>query len=103
MYIFILMYLLHLKDILTILMRQMTNINNSKQVHLNSHTAWMDHVTSRDYVNFNDTDVLYHVTSATSSKWKDRTYRCSTDPCSIYNCIALVTLIVGEGCTCLLR
>lgn len=87
MYIFIPMYLWHFKDILTILIRQMTNITNSKQVHLNTHTAWMDRVTSRDYVSFNDTDVLYHVSSTTSSKWKHRTYKC-TVPCSFYKRIS---------------
>ena len=78
----------HFKDILIILIRQTTNITNSKQVHLNTHTAFNNHVQSRHYVSFNDTDVLYHVSITTSAKWKHRTYRCSTVPCSVYKCIS---------------
>ena len=88
MYIFNPMYLLHFKDILIILIRQTTNTTNSKQVHLNTHTAQTDRVQSRHYVSFNDTDVLYHVSSTTSSKWKHRTYKCSTVPCRVYKCIS---------------
>lgn len=88
-YIFNQMYLLHFKDILIILIRQTTNTTDSKQVDLNTHTAWTDRVQSRYYVSFSDTDVLYHVSSTTSSKWKHRTvYKCSTIPCSVYKCIS---------------
>lgn len=81
-YMFNQMYLLHFKDILIILIRQTTNTTDSKQVHLNTHTAWIDRVQSRHYVSFNGTDVLYHVSSTTSLKWKHRTvYKCSTIPC----------------------
>ncbi len=81
MYICNPMYLLHFKDILT-------NTTDSKQVHLNTHTAQTDRVPSRQYVSFNDTDVLYHVSSTTSLKWKHRTYKCSTVPCSVQKCIS---------------
>lgn len=90
MYICNPMYLLHFKDILIILIliRQTTNTTDSKQVHLNTHTAWTDRVQSRHYVSFNGTGVLYHVSSTTSLKWKHRTYKCSTVPCSVHKCIS---------------
>lgn len=68
MYILNPMHLLHFKDILIILIRQTTNITDSKQIHLNSCTAWTDRVQSMQYVSFNDTDVLYHVSIIILSK-----------------------------------
>lgn len=46
-------------------MRQTTDITDSKRVFLNTHTAWTEHVQPMQYVSFNGTDVLYHVSNTT--------------------------------------
>lgn len=93
LYIFNPTYLLHMKDILIILMRQTTDITDSKRVFLNTHTAWTEHVQSMQYVSFNGTDVLYHVSNTTFffcffPKREHRTYKCCTPSWSRYKCIS---------------